>query len=71
MTEFDEDTLRALQAVYKALLKLEGGMLKLATAAGGSVDADIRANNSIDTERHTLRNLDHRIWPPRKEKPAP
>jgi len=63
MAEFDDETLRALQVIYQALQKLEGGMGKLAAALGGDVDADVRKNN-IYSELHTLRNLDQRIWPP-------
>jgi len=65
MTPFDPDTLRAMQVIYKALQALEGGMGKLANALGGEVGEDVRKNNSIYEELHTLRNIDQRIWPPR------
>jgi len=65
MAQFDDDTLRALQVIYTALQALEGGMGKLAGAIGGGVEEDVRKNNSIGPELHTLRNIDQRIWPQR------
>jgi len=64
---FDPDTLYALQQIYKALMKLEGGMGKLAEACGSSVAADILRNNAIGGELHALRHVDRRIWPGYKE----
>ena len=62
MAEFDKDTLRAMQIIYRALQTLEGGMGKLAEATGNN---GVSQKNSIQWELHALRNLDQRIWPQR------